>query len=140
MQRAAVDLALHLVLFAFDLDALAFDIEPESVEDRHVLICHPDQGKEPEQVSAPIWENQFVARDDKEQRRDPVAEAVFAGEQIKKLADKYMPGLLAAARAKVARLAEDFLMRDGPANARDRERNQQQLNDLDAQLAGGHRK
>jgi hypothetical protein len=30
-------------------------------------------------------------------------------------------------------------VRGRPANARDREGNQQQLNDLDAQLAGGHR-
>lgn len=115
----SVDLALHLVLFAFDLNALAFDVEPQPVEDRHVLIRHPDQSKESKQVSAPIRENQFVAGNDKEKRRDPMAEAVFAGKQIEELPNEHMPSLLAASRAKFARLAEDFLMRDGPANARD---------------------
>ncbi len=126
------------MLFPFDLDALAFNVEAQPVEDRHVLIGHPDQGKEPEQVSAPIREDQLVACDDEKKRRDPVAEAVLAGEQVEEFADEHMPSLLTAARAKFARLTEDFLMRDSPANARDRERNQQQLNDLDAQLAGGH--
>lgn len=118
------------MLFALDLHALAFDVEAQPVEDRHVLVRHPDQGKEAEQVSAPIWEDQLVAGDKKEERRYPVAEAVLTGKQIKEFADEDMPCLLAAARAKVARLAEDLLMSDRPADARDRERDQQQFNDL----------
>ena len=50
-------LAFHFLLFAFDLNALAFDVEPQPVEDRHVLIRHPDKSKEAEQVSAPVRED-----------------------------------------------------------------------------------
>src|SRR5581483_11090211 len=114
-------LALDVVFFAFNLNALAFDVEPQPVEDRHVLICHPDQGEQPEQVSAPIRENQLVAGDDKEECRDPMAEAVLAGKQIKEFPDKHMPSLLATARAEFARLTEDLFMCNGPANARDRQ-------------------
>lgn len=130
--------ALHVLLFAFDLDALAFDVEPQPVEDRHVLIRHPDQSKESEQVSAPIRENQFVARDDKEECRDPMAEAVFARKQIKELAHQHMPRLLATARAKFSRFAKNLFVSDRPANARDRQRDQQQFDDLDAKFTGGH--
>ena len=117
--------ALHLVLFAFDLDTLAFDVEPQPVEDRHVLIRHPDQGKEPEQVSAPIREDQFVAGDEKKERRDPMAEAVLAGKQIEEFADEKTPRLLAAARAELTRLAKDFFVCDRPANTRDGQCDQQ---------------
>lgn len=134
----AVDLALHLVLFAFDLNALAFDVEPQPVEDRHVLIGHPDERKEPEQISAPIWEDQLVAGDNKKDCRDPVTEAVFAGKQIKEFADEHMARFLTAARAEFTRLAEDFFVSDRPANARNRKRDQQQFDDLDTQFAGGH--
>ena len=43
-----------------------------------------------------------------------------------------MPRLFAAARTKIARLAEDLFVSDGPANARDGQRDEQQFNDLDA--------
>ena len=133
-------LALHFLLFAFDLNALAFDVEPQAVEDRHVLIRHPDQSEEPKHVSAPIWKNQFVAGDDEEERRHPVAEAVLAGEQIKELADEHMSRLLAAACTKFSWLAKDFLVSDGPADARNWQRDEQQFDDLDAKFTGGHRK
>jgi hypothetical protein len=123
-------LALHVVLFSFNLYALAFNVEPQPVEDRHVLIRHPDQGKESEQVSAPIREDQFVAGDQKKERRHPVAEAVLAGKQVEELADEHMPRLPAAACTKLSRLAEDLFVRDGPANARNGERDEQQFDDL----------
>ena len=61
-----------------------------------------------------------------------MAEAVFAGKQVEELPDDHMARLLAAARTKFARLAEDLFVCDGPANARDGQRDEQQLNDLDA--------
>lgn len=67
-----------------------------------------------------------------------MAEAVFAGKQVKKLAHKHMPRLLAAACTEFAGLAEDLFVSDRPANAGDWQRDQQQFNDLDAKLTGGH--
>jgi hypothetical protein len=67
-----------------------------------------------------------------------MAKTVFAGKQIKELADEHMARLLAAARAKFARFAEDFFMGNGPANARDRQRDEQQFDDLDAKFTSGH--
>ncbi len=67
-----------------------------------------------------------------------MAEAVFACKKVEELPDDHMARLLAAACTEFARLAEDLFMCDGPANARDRQRDKQQLDDLDAELASGH--
>jgi hypothetical protein len=53
-----------------------------------------------------------------------VAEAVLAGEKIKKLSRGNITALAAAALAKLARLAKDLFVRKRPGDARYRESEQ----------------
>jgi hypothetical protein len=46
-----------------------------------------------------------------------MAKAVFAGEQIEKLSFVPTPAVLAATDAVITRLAKNFLVGDGPADA-----------------------
>jgi len=102
-------------------------------EDRHVEVRDRHQRESADQVSAPIFEEQAVARQDEEEDRHVVAEAVFAGEDVKKLSLHQSAAFLALALAEFARLPEDLFVRDRPGNARDRQGQQQQPNDLDTE-------
>jgi len=79
-------LLLHLVFFTLDLYPLALDVEAQAVEDRDVLICDPDQGKEAENRAAPTLICQPVVRDQQENKGYPMTEAEFAGKQVEELA------------------------------------------------------
>src|SRR5689334_16893168 len=49
-----------------------------------------------------------------------------------------MSRLLTATDAVFARLAEDLFVSDGPTDARDRQRDKQQFDDLDTKFTSGH--
>jgi hypothetical protein len=59
-----------------------------------------------------------------------MAEAIFASENVKELAPGETPGLTALALAVCARLMKNFLVRDGPGDAGDRNCKQKQLHGL----------
>src|ERR1700722_9720498 len=86
-------------------------------EKTDVEVRHIDQSEECDQIAPPVVVKQFVARDNEKGRRYPVAETVFAGEEVEKLSTEKRIGLLAPVGAIVARLAKDFLVRDRPRNA-----------------------
>jgi len=121
---------LYFVLLALDLDAFALNVEAQTIEDRDVLIGNPDQREESEQRPAPVVVDQAIVGDQQKKECYPVAEAVFAGEQIEELALHQMRSLLAASYAEIARFAEDFFVRDRPTYAGNRNCDQQQLDDL----------
>jgi hypothetical protein len=56
---------------------------------------------------------------DKEKRRDIMTKAEFAGKEKEKLAAGSVGMALTLADAIIARLTEDFFMRDGPGDAGD---------------------
>lgn len=118
------------VLFALDLHALPLDVQPQAVKDRHVLVRNPNQREQREKISSPIGINQLKPGDEEKAKSDPVAEAVFTGKQVKELPLHDMAALPAAARAEFARFAEDLLVGNGPTDARDGNRDEQQLDDL----------
>jgi len=49
------------------------------VVDAHVLVGDPDQGKQSDEVSAPVGIEKFEARENQKKCGDVVAEAIFAG-------------------------------------------------------------
>ena len=108
---------LHLVLFAFDFDSLPFDVEPQPVENRHVLVRHPNEGKKSKQISAPIVKDELVASDDQKECSYPMTKTVFAGKEIKEFSRQQVRAIAAAARAEFARLTKNFFVSDGPTDA-----------------------
>src|SRR5580700_1000584 len=67
-------------LLGMDLHLLVLNIEPEMVVYAHVLVGHPDQGKQGDHVPPPVGAKQFVSRKHQEGCSDVVAETVFASE------------------------------------------------------------
>lgn len=62
-----------------------------------------------------------------------MAEAVFAGEEVKEFAGDEAAAVLALVFAPVAGLAEEFFMSDGPGDARDGEREDKEIGELTLQ-------
>jgi len=96
----------------------------------HVLVGDPDQREERDQVAAPIVKQQLVTGDQQEESGDVMAEAEFAGEEEKELAAGRVGMALTLADAVLARLAENFFVRDRPGNAGDGKGQREKPNDL----------
>ena len=116
---------LDVLFSGFDFDLLTFDVETQVVVDAHVLICDPYQGEESEQISAPIFIKQLVARDYQKQDCDVVAETIFTGKKIEKFPLEDV-ALVALTLAELACLAKDFFVGDGPGNGGNWNREYQQ--------------
>src|SRR5205085_3219375 len=101
---------------------------------RHVKVGNPHESKEAEQGPAPVAVNQPIVRDPEKQACQPVAKAVFASKQVEEFALNQVRGLFTATDAEFTRFAENLLMRNGPADAGDGNRDQQQLNDFKSQF------
>ena len=67
-------------LLRMNLNLLVLDIEAEMVVNAHVLIGHPYEREQRDQVSAPVVEEKFEAGENQKRRRDIMAETVFTGE------------------------------------------------------------
>lgn len=117
-------------LFVRDDDILVLDVEPEAVVEAHVDICQEDEGKLCEKIPPPTAVEQLEAGDDENGRCDVVAEAVFAGEEVKELSHQEVGAAFAAPLAEVARFAKDLFMGDRPCNAGDWERKQSEHGEL----------
>jgi hypothetical protein len=102
-----------------NLDAILLQLQADTGIDIHVDISHPDQGKAADKVTAPVLIKKFKARNEQEEDGDVVAEAIFAGEQIKELAFEKLVTVLTAIRTVFARLPKDFFMCDRPCNGGD---------------------
>ena len=119
-----------------DLDLLMLDVETEMVVDAHVLIRHPDQREQRDEISAPARVEELEASYDQEQRSHIMAEAIFAGEQVKEFALGQTGCLLGLLLAIVARLTKDFLVSNRPGDARDGDRQDEQPHKLKADSHG----
>ncbi len=104
------------LFFGADLNLLVFDIEAEVIVDAHVLIRDPDQREEGNQVSSPPGIKKFEACDDQEQSGHVVAEAIFAGEQVKEFAPRQGGRLFRLLLAIIARLSKNFFVSYGPGD------------------------
>jgi hypothetical protein len=120
------DFFLHLLgLKSFDLQ-----IHADIGEHRHVLVRDPDESKEADEVSAPVLKEKLVSGDEQEEGCDVMTEAIFAGEQVEEFALYQRRGFLAAALTIFARFAKDLFMRDRPGDTGDRNRQNEQPDDL----------
>ena len=119
-------------LFRMDLNLLMFDIQTEMVINAHVLIGHPDDGKQGDQISSPIVEEELEAGENQERRRDIMTETIFTGEQIEKLSARKRRCLRRLLMAIVARFAENFFMGDRPRDTGDGDRQEDQPHELEA--------
>jgi hypothetical protein len=136
----SIELALLFFYFLFDVfdflldllgvEAFYLQIHANVGEDRHVLIGDPDEGEEADEVPAPVLEEKLVSRDDEEEGRDVMAEAVFAGEQVKEFPFEKRGRFLAASLAVFPRFAEDFFVGNRPGNTSDRYRQNEEPDDL----------
>ena len=115
---------------------LVFDVETKMVVDAHILIRDPDECEQRDEISAPARVKKFEARDDEEQRGHIMAEAIFAGEQVKEFASWQAGRVLRLFLAVVAGLAKNFLVGNGPRDAGDGYRQDKQPRKLEAD---GHR-
>lgn len=109
----------HFLLDVLDLSAVFADIETQVSVNAHVLVCDPDEREEGDEITAPVVEQQLVMGKDKEKRRDIMTKAEFAGKEKEKLAAGSVGMALTLADAIIARLTEDFFMRDGSGDAGD---------------------
>jgi hypothetical protein len=101
---------LHRSFFGFDLHLLVLDFEAQSVVDAHVLVRHPDQRKERQDVTAPILKQQLEAGEQQESCGDVVAEAVLTGEKVEELANENASGAITFPLTILARFSKNFLM------------------------------
>ena len=113
-----------------DVDVLVLDVEAQAVEEAHVDIGDPDQGEPADEIAAPAAVEHLESRDDKEECRDVVAEAVLAGEEIEELSSGEWAALFAPVLAPLAGLAEDFFVGNGPGDAGDGKREQKEICEL----------
>ena len=112
---------VNFLFVGFDFDLFMFDVETKAVVDAHVLVGDPDQGEERDKVSAPIGKQQLDSAQSEASRRNVVAEAIFAGEEIKKFpSERDARACSTFPLAVLTRLAKHFFVSDGPGNARDR--------------------
>jgi hypothetical protein len=126
-------LRLKVQILRLDFDSFLTDIETQMRENSHINIRDPDQGEQGNHVSAPIGVEQFEARDHQKQRCNVVTKAVFAREQIEKLALPESSGRLTLLLAIVSGLAEHVFVSDRPCNGGDGNREQQKPEKLDRQ-------
>ena len=131
---------LDVVLFSRNFEVFVLDVEAETVVDAHVLVGHPDQGEESDEISAPAGVEHVKAGNNQEYGCDVVAETVFAGEQIKKFAPGESACLAGLPLTIFSRFTKDFFVGDGPGNAGDGNGQHEEPDQLDSERDGesGH--
>jgi hypothetical protein len=75
-----------------------------------------------DQIAPPVIEQQLIARDAQEDRRDVVAEAILAREKMEEFPLDNPAAILASGNAPLAWLPKDFFVCDSPNDRRDRDR------------------
>ncbi len=123
----------YIVFLSLDFHLFVLDVEPHPVVNAHVLVGSPDQGKERDQVSAPVCKEQMVARDCEHRSGDVMTEAIFAREHIEDFPSEHRPRAVSLSKAILARLAKDFFMGNRPGDAGDWNGKHQQPDNLHTQ-------
>jgi len=109
------------------------DVEAQPVEETHIDVGDPDKGEPGDEIAAPADVEHLELGDDEEERRDVVAEAVLAGEEIEEFPDKDRAAAFAFPLAPVAGLAEELFVGDGPGGAGDGDSQKQEISELAAE-------
>ncbi len=63
------------------------DADPKPPVNAHPLVCQPRKQEKREYVAPPIVDQNPEAREYENENRNPVAKAIFTGENVEKLAD-----------------------------------------------------
>lgn len=109
---------------------LVLEVQAQPVVDADIEVADPDQGKQRDQIAAPVRKQQLEARDGEKDRGHVVAKAIFAGEQVEELPLQNRAAGLAFGSAVLLHLAKDGFMRDGPRNRGNRQREHEEYEDL----------
>lgn len=109
---------------------LVLDLKPQAIEDAHVDIRNPYQGKLGNYITAPSQAQHFKLCQEQKQRRHIVAEAILACKQIEEFTEVERRTVFAFVFAEVPRLSKDLLMSDSPGYTRSRKAEKQQKSEL----------
>lgn len=106
------------------------DVQVNVGESCHVNVRYPHQREERYQVSAPVGIKKSKVSDQQEYRGNVVAETIFAGKEVKKLPSPDSRRPLALILAVITWFSEYFLVSDGPCDAGNRDRQNQEPQQL----------
>jgi hypothetical protein len=104
-----------------DREILGLDLESQPVVCTHIDIRDPHQRKLRNHEASPSRIEHLELRQDQKQRCHIMAEAILAGEQVEELPLVELLAVLASVLAELARLPENFLMRNRPRDTGDRQ-------------------
>ena len=121
-----------------DGDVFVFDVEAEAVVEAHIEVGDVDEGEPGDEIAAPARVEELETGDEEEEGCDVVREAVFAGEEVKELTLDSAAAVLTFALAKLARLAEDLLVGDGPRGTGNRDGEKKKKSELVRKREGQH--
>src|SRR5512132_2745100 len=121
---------LHHLLDHLDVLPLRCNRQPQSSEKTRVKVCDPDDRKAGDEIAAPILKNHSEPGQEEHPDRDIVAEAILAGEQVEEFARQDIPAGVTPGGEPLTEFAEDILVSDRPAHARDWNRKEEQQEHL----------
>ena len=115
---SCTDFLLDLFL---DRDGYVFvlDVQAQTIVEAHIKVSDVDEGEPGDEVASPAPIQELKSGDQKKEGGDVVRKAVLAGEEIEEFTLKRASVVLAAVFAKLARLAEDLFVGDGPRGTGD---------------------
>jgi hypothetical protein len=113
-----------------DDEILVLDLEPQAIEDAHVDIRNPYQGKFGNHIAAPSEAQHFEVCQQQKQCRHIVAEAILASKQIEEFTQVERRTVFTLVFAEVSRLSKDLLMGDSPGYTCGRKAEKEQESEL----------
>jgi len=105
-----------LLLQHFYLHFLLIDVLLDEAEEAHVYIGDPYEGETGYDVSPPVGQQQFVAREAKDGNGHIMAEAVFAGKEVKEFSLKDRIAFFTAFNAIFPWLAKNLFVGHRPGD------------------------
>jgi hypothetical protein len=102
----------------FSQQIFVLDVYSDQAVETHPLICDPRQKKKCDNVSSPVVEQDPKTCDYQDDKRHPVAKAVFAGKNVEEFALKDGAAALTLVLTVVSPLAKDLLLCDRPGDRR----------------------
>ena len=102
------------------------------IVDAHILVGDPHQCEKRNKIAPPVGIEKFEAGDYEKQRGHVVAEAIFAGEQIKECSARQAGSLPRLLLTIITRFAKNLFMRHRPGNTGNRYRQDKQPHKLES--------
>jgi len=103
----------QVLLVCVDGNMLVLNFQSQAVVNAHVLVGNPHQREKRNQISAPIRKQEFETGNQQKQGCDIVAEAVFAGEDVKELTS-HKPATVLLRLAELLQFTKNCFMSHGP--------------------------